>query len=148
VSALVAGYLLYVRDGRLRSWFRRLRFTTDLAISSTIVLALFLVGRAVGQVATSLDPARFLTSFREAHLLYALPFFVLLAVGTQFVLQMNRMIGANVLRYFVAGRYHRPTPEQRVFLFLDLEGSTALAERLGSARYFERSTSTQATRWW
>ncbi|MEX2222992.1 MAG: adenylate/guanylate cyclase domain-containing protein [Candidatus Rokuibacteriota bacterium] len=137
VSVLVGGYLLFVRDGRLRPWFRRLRFTTDLAISSSIVLALFLIGRAVGQVVTGLDPARFLTSFTERHLLYALPFFVVLAVGTQFVLQMNRMIGANVLRYFVAGRYHRPTAEERIFLFLDLEGSTTLAERLGSARYFE-----------
>lgn len=54
-----------------------------------------------------------------------------------FVLQMNRMIGANVLRYFVAGRYHRPTVEERIFLFLDLEGSTTLAERLGSDGYFE-----------
>ena len=137
VSALVGGYLLYVRDGRLRSWFRRLRFTTDLALSSSIVLALFLVGRAIGQVVTGLDPARFLTSFTEGHLLYALPFFVVLAVAVQFVLQMNRMIGANVLRYFVAGRYHRPTAEERIFLFLDLERSTTLAERLGSARYFE-----------
>jgi len=37
----------------------------------------------------------------------------------------------------VAGVYHQPKPEERVFLFLDLEGSTTLAERLGSARYFE-----------
>ncbi|MGH7373972.1 MAG: adenylate/guanylate cyclase domain-containing protein, partial [Candidatus Rokuibacteriota bacterium] len=39
--------------------------------------------------------------------------------------------------YFVAGRYHQPTAEERIFLFLDLEQSTTLAERLGSARYFE-----------
>jgi adenylate cyclase len=50
---------------------------------------------------------------------------------------MNRLIGANVLGYFVAGVYHRPKAEERIFLFLDLEGSTQLAERLGSARYFE-----------
>jgi adenylate cyclase len=55
----------------------------------------------------------------------------------QFVVQMNRMIGANVLGYFMAGVYHRPTAEERIFLFVDLEGSTQLAERLGSARYFE-----------
>ena len=30
-----------------------------------------------------------------------------------------------------------PKAEDRVFLFLDLEGSTQLAERLGSALYFE-----------
>ena len=137
ISALVGGYLQFVRDGRWRPWFRRLSFTTDLAISSPTVVALFLVGRGIGQVVTSLDPARFLRSFTEAHLLYALPYFVVFSVGMLFVLQMNRMIGANVLRYFVAGRYHRPTAEERIFLFLDLEHSTALAERLGSARYFE-----------
>ena len=37
----------------------------------------------------------------------------------------------------MVGVYHRPKAEERVFLFLDLEGSTQLAERLGSARYFE-----------
>jgi adenylate cyclase len=60
-----------------------------------------------------------------------------LSVIIQFVLQMNRMIGANVLGYFMAGVYRQPKAEERIFLFLDLEGSTQLAERLGSARYFE-----------
>ena len=137
VSVLVGGYLQFVRDGLLRPWFRELSFATDLAISSPTVVALFLVGRGIGLVLTSLDPARFLRSFTEAHLLYALPYFVVLSVGMLFVLQMNRMVGANVLRYFVAGRYHQPTAEERIFLFLDLEQSTTLAKRLGSARYFE-----------
>jgi adenylate cyclase len=138
VCGLVGGYMQFVRDGALRPWFRRLPFAADLAISSPIVVALFLVGRSVGQVLTSLDPARFVESLGEPHLLhYALPYFVVLAIAMIFALQMNRMIGANVLRYFMAGRYHRPIAEERIFLFLDLEKSTTLAERLGSARYFE-----------
>ena len=137
VSVLVGGYLMFIRDGWLRVWFRRFSFGATLAISGTIVLALFLVGRAVGQVVTTGDPRRFLTSFTDAHLVYALPFFVVVAFTIQFVVQMNRMIGANVLRYFVTGIYHRPKKEERIFLFLDLEGSTTLAERLGSATYFE-----------
>jgi adenylate cyclase len=137
ITLLVGGYLLFVRDGRLRPWFRRLGFRADLALSSAIVLALFLVGRGAGLAATSGAPERFLTSFTDRHLIYGLPFFAVSAVTIQFVLQMNRMIGANVLGYFVAGIYHRPKAEERIFLFLDLEGSTQLAERLGSARYFE-----------
>jgi adenylate cyclase len=137
ISLLVGGYLMFVREGRARAWFQHLGFWQDLALSSVIVLALFLVGRAAGLMATSLSPARFLTSFTERHLIYALPFFAVLAVTIQFVRQMNRMIGANVLGYFVAGVYRRPKAEERIFLFLDLEGSTQLAERLGSARYFE-----------
>jgi hypothetical protein len=100
-------------------------------------IALFLLGRASGHVVTSLEPRRFLTSFAEPHLLYALPFFAAAAVTIQFLLQMNRMIGANVLGYFAAGVYRWPKAEERIFLFLDLEGSTRLAEALGSARYFE-----------
>jgi adenylate cyclase len=137
VSLLVGSYLLFLRDGWLRRWFRRLTFREDFALSSAIVVALFLVGRATGQVVTTWRPRRFLMSFTDAHLLYALPFFVLLATAIIFVLQMNRLVGANVLGYFAAGVYHQPTAEERVFLFLDLEGSTQLAERLGSARYFE-----------
>ena len=137
ISVLVGVYLLYVRDGVLRARFRRLGFLTDLGLSSAILLGVFLVGRAVGQVITTAEPHRFITSFTERHLLYALPFFVIMVVVVSFVRQMNRLIGPNVLGYFAAGIYHRPTAEERIFLFLDLEGSTRLAERLGSARYFE-----------
>ena len=137
IALLVAGYLLFVRDGALRLRFRDLGFWTELALSSTIVLALFLVGRAIGQVIVRGEPRRFVTSFTDPHLLFALPFFVILAVTVQFILQMNRLIGTNVLGYFLAGVYRQPTAEERVFLFLDLEGSTKLAEQLGSARYFQ-----------
>ena len=137
LTLLVGGYLAFVRDGVARRWFRGLGFRTDLMLSSLVVLALFLVGRGAGQVVTSLEPGRFLSSFGERHLLYALPFFAVVAVAIQFVVQMNRMIGASVLGYFIAGVYHRPVAEERIFLFLDLVGSTQLAERLGSARYFE-----------
>ena len=40
ISLLVAGYLLFLRDGRLRAWFRGLGFWTELGLTSTIVLAL------------------------------------------------------------------------------------------------------------
>jgi adenylate cyclase len=136
IGVPVSVYLLFVRDG-LRLWFRRLGFWTDLVLSSAIVLALYLLGRAAGQVVTHLEPRRFVTSFTDPHLRFAVPFFVVVAVAIQFVLQVNRLIGANVLGYFAAGVYRRPTPEERIFLFLDLEGSTQLAERLGSAGYFE-----------
>jgi adenylate cyclase len=137
ITLLVGGYLLFVRDGSLRQWFRRFDFWTELVISSGIVLVLFLAGRAAGQVLTTLDPRRLVLSFTEVHLLHALVYFTVTAVTIQFVIQMNRMIGTNVLGYFMAGVYRRPKAEERIFLFVDLQGSTMLAERLGSATYFE-----------
>ncbi len=48
-----------------------------------------------------------------------------------FVLQMGRLVGGRTLRDIVLGRYYRPRPEDRFFLFVDVVGSTAIAERLG-----------------
>jgi adenylate cyclase len=48
-----------------------------------------------------------------------------------FVLEMGRLVGGRALRDVVLGRYHRPRVEERFFLFVDVVGSTTLAERLG-----------------
>src|SRR5262249_48301139 len=45
--------------------------------------------------------------------------------------QRNKLLGQNVLLSFISGRYYRPRLEERVLLFIDMEGSTGLAERLG-----------------
>jgi len=62
---------------------------------------------------------------------------VMFSVGatfaTIFVLQMSQLVGARTLRNIVLGRYHRPRDEHRFFLFIDIVGSTALAERVGAA---------------
>jgi adenylate cyclase len=51
--------------------------------------------------------------------------------GFIFVLQISRIVGSRTLRDLVLGRYHRPRSEQRFFLFVDVVGSTGLAERVG-----------------
>jgi len=48
-----------------------------------------------------------------------------------FLLQISQIIGGRTLRDWVMGRYHRPRREERFFLFVDIAGSTALAERIG-----------------
>ena len=48
--------------------------------------------------------------------------------------ELSRLIGGRVLLSFVLGTYHRPKAENRIIMFLDLAGSTALAERLGEIR--------------
>ena len=52
-----------------------------------------------------------------------------------FLLEMNSLLGQNVLLNFVTGRYHRPRVEQRVFLIIDMKNSTAAAERLGEVAF-------------
>lgn len=52
-----------------------------------------------------------------------------------FVGQVNRLLGRRVLVHLIVGRYHRPREEVRVFLLVDLRGSSQIAERLGNLRY-------------
>lgn len=50
------------------------------------------------------------------------------------VRQLGALVGSErTLRDIVLGRYHRPRTEERFFLFIDIVGSTPLAERLGPA---------------
>jgi class 3 adenylate cyclase len=69
-------------------------------------------------------------------------------VGIAFVMSMlisslyelTRLIGGRVLFSVILGRYRRPTREERVLLFLDLVGSTSLAESMGELRMQELLT--------
>jgi adenylate cyclase len=56
--------------------------------------------------------------------------FLLVGLGI-FVLQLSRLVGERTLRDIVFGRYHRSRTEERFFLFVDIAGSTPLAERVG-----------------
>jgi adenylate cyclase len=56
--------------------------------------------------------------------------FLVVGVGI-FVLQLGRLVGDQTLRDIALGRYHRSRTEERFFLFIDVAGSTPLAERIG-----------------
>lgn len=56
-------------------------------------------------------------------------------LALSFLLEVRRKVGPGNLSALLTGRYHRPREENRAFLFLDLKGSTSIAERLGHSRY-------------
>jgi len=55
------------------------------------------------------------------------------AFAVLFLLEISRIVGPRNLRDIVLARYHRPRLEERFFLFVDVAGSTSLAERIGPA---------------
>ncbi len=52
-----------------------------------------------------------------------------------FIYQMIQKMGRRVFWNFVTGKYHQPREEERIFLFVDLKDSTAIAEQLGNYRF-------------
>jgi len=61
----------------------------------------------------------------------------LVVIGINFSLEISRLLGPSNMWGLFIGRYRKPRVEERVFLFMDLKGSTTLAEQLGHARYSE-----------
>ncbi len=56
---------------------------------------------------------------------------------TMIILEINDKYGQGNFRYMLTGRYFQPVEEERIFLFMDLKGSTTIAEQLGPKRYFQ-----------
>ncbi|MBI1208678.1 MAG: hypothetical protein GC191_15510 [Azospirillum sp.] len=57
------------------------------------------------------------------------------ATAINFVMTVYRLLGRRALINFLLGRYSYAREENRFLLFVDLTGSTALAERLGNLGY-------------
>jgi len=60
---------------------------------------------------------------------------VAFSVGINLALTFSRLLGTRTLISLVTGRYHQPREEERIVLFLDVKGSTRLAERLGDKQF-------------
>jgi len=62
-------------------------------------------------------------------------YFAFAVLLMNFFNQVNRKFGPGNLSSFLIGKYHKPRDEHRIFLFLDLKGSTTIAEKLGHKVY-------------
>jgi adenylate cyclase len=67
--------------------------------------------------------------------LSGLLFSFLFSIAFNFVFLVRQMLGTAVFQHFLLGTYHRPREEERIFMFVDVEASTALAERLGPRQF-------------
>lgn len=56
---------------------------------------------------------------------------------TQLLLQINSKFGYGIFWNIIQGKYNTPREERRIFMFLDINASTSIAEQLGDQRYHE-----------
>jgi adenylate cyclase len=130
---------LFVLDGALRARFNSLPFMANLVVRSAIyavIITLIQVAQlgdliVGGHRDTSLDG--FWSGF-----VYSAVISVVMNLG----FAIANIIGPSALLNFVTGRYHSPVEENRFVLFVDIAGSTGLAERLGGLgihRFLDRT---------
>jgi adenylate cyclase len=137
---LAFGFLelfLFPKSGKtFRQWSftKLLLFKTVLytAIIYFITVALTIIGGLIEGHKWNELPAQLLSIERIVLIVYTLVIYGVLL----FFLQVNNLLGEGVLWKFISGKYHRPREEERIFMFLDMKSSTAIAEKLGHIRFY------------
>jgi adenylate cyclase len=128
MSASLGGAQLFVLDGPMREWLGGLSFATSLMVRSTIYVAIITVIQLfqLGEVIAGVSPDRSSQAFWSSFIYSAV-----LSVVMNLALGVTNIIGPRAFLNFFIGRYHTPVEEKRFVLFVDIAGSTGLAERLG-----------------
>jgi class 3 adenylate cyclase len=123
---------------RSSEWMRRWPLVVEIAVQS-VVMAI-----VVATVAMVLQAVLYGHRIEAAWLIDGFPrvvgFAFVMSVVFGAAFELTRLIGSRVLLNVILGRYRRPTREQRVLLFLDLAGSTSLAESMGELRMHQLLT--------
>ena len=124
IGSLLSSFEVFVMWGTVGAPLRRAPFAVHVAVKTLIYLIVILFALSLGRWVL---PAPGERGIEGADVLFSLAASFVFV----FMLDVNRLLGQNVLLNFVTGRYHKPRLEDRIFLFIDMEGSTGLAERLG-----------------
>lgn len=124
----------------LRNWLKGLPFALHLVVKSLALLAvLFLAFAALNLLDVALEGtswAAYLRALTSADVASGLIVAFAVIMVYLFIIHLDRLLGRGVLVGLLTGRYHQPRREQRIFMFLDLKDSTALADRMPAERYF------------
>jgi adenylate cyclase len=135
----IGGVELFILDGPMRAWLTGLSFMANLTIRSAIyatiiiVIQFFQSGEVIAGVSLETSSRNFWFGF-----VYSAVISVVMNLG----LGIANIIGPRAFLNFISGRYHSPVEESRFVLFVDIAGSTGLAERLGGIaihRFLDRT---------
>lgn len=104
---------------------------------ATFLLTPIIYSAVIGMVygTTSVLIMGFKDFWAHSFMAETLVFSLCISAAVTFIDTINRLLGKSVLRGLITGRYHKPITERRFVMFLDLAGSTAIAERIGNVAF-------------
>ena len=149
ISSLLTGLLIGVIETKIiaryfktKIFWQKIVLKTGLYLSLIVLLLLFTL---LYLFSTRLDVSIFDTAAIESILLFVSDFSfwsIMIFAGvstilTLFLAEVSDYLGGGVFRNFFTGKYHQPREEERIFMFLDMNASTTIAEKLGNKEYFQ-----------
>ena len=131
----------------LNKRFIRQSFTVKIWVKTTIYLSViicFLIITSIFANAVELHSSvlnaavlenswQFMFSYSSAGVILYMGVIIVLSL---FYNEVTDSLGSMMIKNFFTGKYYRPIQEERIFLFLDMKGSTSIAEKLGHVTYF------------
>jgi adenylate cyclase len=141
---LIGTILLYLEHFVLgkyeRAWPNALNIFLRLLIATVVIVIVVVVVQVALDCVLYNIPMR--TALQDAfRFIYSDLFFsiyiflIILSVFLNFVTQIGRWLGYSVIFDYLTGKFREPREEERVFMFLDLNDSTKIAESLGHLEY-------------
>jgi adenylate cyclase len=120
---------------------------TIVSVSLSFLVIILLIMMLLGIVTANLKSGKpiwnadFIDAFRHflmdtSRIKNVMVWSIVVAV-TQLLLQISSKFGYGTLGSILCGKYNTPKEEKRIFMFLDLNSSTAIAEQLGNEKYHE-----------
>ena len=138
IGGLTSAFEIFVMEGPVGARLRRRPFLSTLFVRVVIHTAIVVCALFSNRAITGLLIGYFVPgAFDRREMVQDAVYSFLVVALIMFVLQMRSLIGGRTLLNVVLGRYHRPVREQRIFLLVDLAGSTPLAGKLGDERFHE-----------
>ena len=131
ITAPISALELSLLRSRLGRRLQQAPFLVTLGVKWVVYAVVITTVIAGGPGARIVGLTRSAAAFENPRTRLALVFSVVVTFVFVFVLEIREIVGPRNLRNIVLGRYHRPRAEERFFLFVDVAGSTSLAERVG-----------------
>ena len=141
VGAALTGALL---GGSFLVFFVNVRYQdkpygyTIIAVSISFILIIALIALIIAIIlAPALTPGSILDTMSgmASRTFKNIIIWSFIVAITQLFLQVNSKFGQESFWNIIRGKYNTPKEEKRIFMFLDLNSSTAIAEQLGDETY-------------
>ncbi|MEM7299384.1 MAG: adenylate/guanylate cyclase domain-containing protein [Bacteroidota bacterium] len=152
IPSLTAGifglFIGFLEMRFISQWFKKGSFALKVIFKSSIYISLMVTliilvtsfGNAyeLGSNPFSAEVWKYNIVFLTSFAFWTIVFYITLGIVISlFYTEVSNIIGHDVLWNLFTGRYHRPVEEERIFMFLDMKSSTAIAEKLGHTKYFD-----------
>lgn len=147
INSFVIGYLIgFIEPSLSYSRIARLPYSVLLLFRIIIYFIITIISiytflliylKSIGLQSNSLSDPQIFEEISKVYFLANINTIsiLILILIISFLWQLKAFFVKGVIFNYMIGKYHKPTCEDRIFMFLDLNDATTLAEKLGNEKY-------------